>query len=722
MNRMTLLTAPFRPALTPVMILAFVLLGASHSLLAQPMSKGTTHAPLVSKDTFDVIQKELSGAITLKQTMVLEGEHRAPGRYDILHSAAAYIAEQAKKHGLREVTTLKQKGYFPTWNITSADLWITGPERFRLTSFDETPWSIAPFSGGGLQEASVVDVGKGVVDGDYRQANVSGNIVLASGPPRIVVQQAVWRRGALGAICYQADGEPDGIPFGILPLPTDKNIGQGAFAYMISSRKADEIKKMLGGGVAPADGKRASNTVRVTARSRVDSRNTEPGEQILIEALIYGENQSLPEVLVTARLEDFPTNTSSGSTGCAGLLEMSRALKHLIEQGNLARPQRTIRFWWVTGISGIYEHFSQHPDQRRKFLGAVHVDSLGESAPGARSESTTTVVGPSLFRPSFLADFSKLTLDQVSTHIKRTSQGKRMRSFPATSFFNPRNTASYRPPLVHDALSEIPLAITAVSLANVSGSHVRPIGGNLSSIHPSALKEDILAATILVYSLANVQDDQLIPITTGLLRLSRERLSSELQHVTHLIDDHPTTNDWIDAQSTFMSGLLHERTGLGSITSLASDPKVSAFITARRDSLWSEGGILMKDLSETFNYYSGLEKPGSVKTTREESAVSSKVPEFTGALGEHFRLRQPAGALSPNLALSLTTYRPLSTAVLACVDSRSTYPEIYRSVRAANHLGGGNVYGEVVTLTKVIEILDRAVESGAIRANTVRRR
>ena len=176
------------------------------------------------------------------------------------HSNDIVKTQMAREFGLKQVQieefpSGKAVRYFENstrskWEVEMGELWLTSPSPLKLTSYAELPMSLAGNSISGDVEAELIDIGHGTSDFDYK-VDVKGKMVLTSNHPEMVVDKAVYEKGAVGIISYwsvpsvidlpnrQPGDFPDHIGWARLPEPTDEK--PGSLAFMISSRRAQEL-------------------------------------------------------------------------------------------------------------------------------------------------------------------------------------------------------------------------------------------------------------------------------------------------------------------------------------------------------------------------------------------------------------------------------------------------------------------------------------------------
>ena len=332
--------------------------------------------------------------------------------------AAEWIAQRAKEIGLRQVGIERfpsdgKAEYFanqtaPLWKVRKGDLWITSPTELRLTSYDEMPLSLARNSTTSNVEADLVDVGEGTTDRDYA-ADVKGKIVLASGPPSTVVARAVAQKGAAGVISSWSvpsfdmrnrlpGDRPEQVGWsGIEPAPPGQ---PGRFAFLVSARRAQEIRTLL-----------AQGPVRV--RATVDAELV-PGTLDVVSGVIRGAKYPDEEVVITAHLDHYKPGANDNASGSGAILEMARTMASLIGAGRLPPPLRTIRFMWVPEYNGTWAWFSRHLSDPVKRVAELNFEMVGENV-----KSTNAVFAVSYLpdaNPSFLNALAESIVDFINTH------------------------------------------------------------------------------------------------------------------------------------------------------------------------------------------------------------------------------------------------------------------------------------------------------------------
>ena len=366
---------------------------------------------------------ELSGEIAYENMRITTQWHKLSGSADFF-ATARYVMEKAKAYGLEDVRWIDQKAENPYWEALRAEAWILEGDgatarEMKLGSYTGVETSIADYSRPADLTAELVDVGSGETAADYRSADVRGKIVLASGALGVVTEQAVWRRGAAGILSYNSSrlnplaDAPDQVAWLRVPLKDGPKGEKTTFAFVLSPREGQELSERLRGQTTRrifAEGSAGARRLRV--RVVVESRFLPNGKTAMVEGRIRGTDLSLPEVVLTAHLQESKPSANDDQSGVASILEIGRTLTRLIRENRIPRPRRGIRFWWADEIYSEYRYFADHPEEAKKVLVNLNQDMVGaRQSIGGRVQY---MARPPWSRPSFLPDVQESILDAVA--------------------------------------------------------------------------------------------------------------------------------------------------------------------------------------------------------------------------------------------------------------------------------------------------------------------
>ncbi|MEA3045487.1 MAG: aminopeptidase YwaD [Sphingomonadales bacterium] len=366
-------------------------------LLLLAAGAASAQPPLLPAAQGSAIAGEVSGSAALRTVRTLSQHHRMRGS-DGYRAAAEAIRDRLRQYGLEgvEIISLPADGTIfygtqrsrPGWNARFAELW-EGPQ--RIASWAEQPISLAQDSVSGRADADLVDIGAGNAESDYAGKEVSGRLVLTSSQPGAIQELAVGRFGAAGIVSWAQNqrtawwGEDRSlVRWGHL----DTFAAHPTFAFMVSPARAQGWQERLRRGEA------------VRLRAEVDAGQA-PSAYLIPTAIIPGRDRA-HEIVFSCHLDHPSPGANDNASGCAGILEVARGLKRLIDSGALPQPGRTIRFIWPAEMEGTIALLNARPEYARRTLATIHLDMIGGNTEITRSILRVHGSPPSL--PSFVSD------------------------------------------------------------------------------------------------------------------------------------------------------------------------------------------------------------------------------------------------------------------------------------------------------------------------------
>ncbi len=399
-----------------------VSLAASLLVLGARLACAQT-SPFVDEKTERLLVNELSGDRAFETLRITTQWHK-PSASEGFFAVARYVMERAKEAGLEDVKWIDQASDSPPWTCRSAEAWLVEGEgvdakETKLGSFAEVATSIADYSRPANVTAELVDVGAGDSAADYQGRDVRGKIVLAWGNPAIVTEQAVWKRGAAGILAWSSTrlnalaDHPDQVAWQRVPEKDGPNGEKTTFAFVLSARDGKALSDRLRGEAARRIFSEGAAAKPKTLRARVvvDSIVAPERKTTMVEARLRGADPTLPEIVLTAHLQEEKFSANDDQSGVANVLEIGRALARLVSEGKIPRPRRGIRFWWADEIYSEYRYFADHPGEEEKVLADLNQDMVGaRQSLGGRVQHMARTPW---VRPSFLADVQESILDMV---------------------------------------------------------------------------------------------------------------------------------------------------------------------------------------------------------------------------------------------------------------------------------------------------------------------
>jgi hypothetical protein len=382
--------------------------------------------PLLPEGDVAALANELSGETAKRNLEVIATFHRQRGSQGF-HSAAELVAERARAYGLSDVEILEfpadGKIFYgtqrsrPAWDAEVGELWETAidlspdckaaEERAKqagknassvpcdyftgkevlIASYGAEPVVLAEDSESADVTAELVDVGAGTNEADYAGKDVKGKIVLVSASPGAAQELAVGKFGAAGIVSYAQNqknawwGEDENlIRWGHLETFSANK----TFAFMVSLKTARGMRERLARG----------EKIRLHA---VVKAGQHAGNYEVVTAVIPGADPKLKEeeIAFSCHLDHQRPGANDNASGCVTILEVARTLQKLIAEGKLARPARTIRFYWPPEIEGTMALLNSPPTTYRSTLEAIpSYDGSTKRAIGGGGNLTQT--GPAL--------------------------------------------------------------------------------------------------------------------------------------------------------------------------------------------------------------------------------------------------------------------------------------------------------------------------------------
>jgi aminopeptidase YwaD len=367
------------------------------------------------------IQKEVSGERAKELLNRLVSCHRiqsSPG----FREAAHICAETAKSWGLEtEIHTFKADGKTSYWGCPiprewaafDAKLELIEPQRIKLADFSECKISLiqrsAPVQ---IDSVEIVILNDGLERQEYERDDVAGKLVLTRGSVERVHELAVEEFGALGIIY---DGMRDVKPVrSRLDLPDAREYtsfwwrpnDKKCFGFVLTPRQGEWLRSLAvssGGGSATRGAPGG-----LMARVSVDAAFRD-GTMEVVSCFIPGN--SLEEVVLVSHLCHPQPSANDNASGCVSVLEAMRALKSLIESGEIPSPKRGIRALLLAEMTGSIAYLANHEERLRDFVCALNIDMAGENQ--ALCGSTLMVEAPPDACRGFSTELGSIILERV---------------------------------------------------------------------------------------------------------------------------------------------------------------------------------------------------------------------------------------------------------------------------------------------------------------------
>jgi hypothetical protein len=303
------------------------------------------------------------------------------------------------------------------WDIDFGELRMVEPYDERITGYPEIGMSVMTYSNAGHARAELVWVGVGTSPSDYAGKDVSGKIVLCTGYGGDVHRLAVLEHGALAVVSYFDDERameyPDMHQYTGM-WPRTEELERVTFGFNLTRRQGVKLRGLLESGQ------------RVVLDGRVEGIGLEPFFMDLPVAEIRGSERPDEVLVVTGHLDHPKESANDNGSGSGAMMDMAITLKHLIDQGRLPQPKRSIRFIWVPEFYGTMAYVDAHPEMvgpalGGSFLGNINMDMVGENLELIHTKMILTRTPASI--PSVVNDVVENMAEMVARMNIRTSRG-----------------------------------------------------------------------------------------------------------------------------------------------------------------------------------------------------------------------------------------------------------------------------------------------------------
>lgn len=685
---------------------------------------GAQESPFLPDRTFHLLNGEVSGDAAFETIRHFTQFHR-PGNSPGFTAAADYWYGKALEHGLEDVVRLKQPVGSQAWSASDGEIWITEPVLMKLADHTDVQLMLADYSRSADLETELVDVGEGTSAADYEGLDVRGKVVFATGSPGSVVRQAVFQRGAAGIVTTALRStsvpwdHPDQIPWQRVPSSAPEGVEVDSwFGFVLSARRGDELRALLAGEALPpevaATGGEPGGPVRV--RVRVESTfDATDMETEFIEARINGTEPELPAIVFTCHVQEEKFSANDDASGCANVLEIGRAIRHLMDTGMIERPRRTLRFWAANEISGPYWYFRTHPGERDRIMATLHQDMVGAKQDvGSRVQH---IIRSPHHQASYLADVVESIAEVVirgnSGYLAALQTGTPY-PFSRPIFSRLGTRDGYRAEVVpnfnnsdHMVFNDGIVGIPAVGFINWPDDYIHSSDDDLWQIDATQLKRNAFIIAAAALYLANADAGHVPTLLAEVEGRGAQRLGKDLRVAMSMVDEAgPAGRTGAYRLATYVldAARMREARALESLEDFtARDSAAEAVVAAALERL----DLRVEAARESLEGYAAGLTDGAVpdaEPTPDEAAAADKVPANIDDVSAYLSNR-------PRLRTGL--HGLMTFSVWGHVDGEASYLDIYKQVMAEAAVHGAWYYG-TVSLSQVAETLDAGVEAGAL--------
>ena len=691
-------------------------------LFSLTFSAFSQSTPFLTDKEILMLRNEISGDRAFEHIRVLTQWHRDSGMAGYF-KAMDYVAEQAKKNGLTDVSIIKQPlngrdGKPRNYTPKSAELWITSPFELKLADLGDHALVLSDGSRDADVTAELVWIGD-ASDATLKGMDVAGKIVLTRGNPGTAVRNAVYKKGAIGIIAYTtSEGKsmldfPDQLPWTRIPgPPTGK---KGTFAFSISPRNGETLRRALQTNRDHdffAIGKRTKGG-KITVKAKVDTdigtENARTGTG-MVEGWIRGTKYKDQQIVITAHLQEEQGSANDDGSGSGNILELARVYTKLIKEGKIPPPKRDIRFWWSDEIYSEYRYLRDHQGEEKKMLANLHQDMTGakQSIGGRRQQLIFNPYSRISYLDALFESVGKFVMLTNNSYIQAGRSGGYPRPFSQPIIATRGTREPYNAEFVpyfgssdNLVFVEGKFGVPSAAMVNWDDYYIHSADDDLDKIDQTQLQRNNFIIGALGLYLAYAEAEDIPVLASETYAQGGRRLANDFHKAIQVLNQ---SDNWKNAQMLIEQGAARERRAINSMKAIAGNIAVanqaiffSLRLIDRRE----------KDLNFELSvfYRSKFKKAPSNVLGVDELAASKKIPSNIESSDEYF---------SKRTGVRTNLHGIMRSEVFNFVDGERSYYDIYKAVKAESLAVGKFFYG-TVTLEDVVKLLDANVKSGALK-------
>jgi len=671
--------------------------------------------PFISESLATYLNNELSGDRAFEYIRWMSHYHRPTGSKGYA-AVARLIRDWAQEFELENSRIVKQKTDRPNWDALSGELWVVEPEEIKLGSYAEIAVSIPDNCPSAQATVELVDIGRGEFDADFAHKDVTGKAVLTSASPSQAMRTAVWERGAVGIVSYSLESQnaqhdlADEVSYEGVPREGPDG-EKAAWAFMISPRKGSFLKQLL----------RETREDSTVLKIKVDIETIfyDKPEQSYVWAEITGSEIHNQDIVLTSHIQEEKTSANDDGSGCANMLEIGRTITRLVKEGRIPPPKRDIVFWWADEDQSEYQYFRDFPDERKTMLVNINQDMVGaKQSMGSRIQHITRTPWS---LPSYLNDVIESIVEYVTlTNTAFLAAGgagtPEPFSKPILSHLGTRErygarVVPYFGSSDHVVFCEGIIGVPGVGFINWPDRYIHSTADDLDNIDQTQLKRNAFIVAAATLYLANAGDEDVPLLVSQVYSRALRRIGKNMGIAMSYLQNRESTDlqqSYHEARNLIHQCIVKETKAIESIHVFAAQGgENEAFIRGRVKDVNRLEENLFNNLDELYQLVSGESNAPSLSLTAEEKEMDAKVPERIESVDDYFKNREDVD--EPEGLHSLMAWECYNFA-----DGSSSYLDIYKAVHAEAMAAGSFYYG-IVSLQAVAQLLDQAVEAGALK-------
>lgn len=276
---------------------------------------------------------------------------------------AGFVNEESAKTSDRLTYRIEKRELArKTWEPVAASLKLASGIELLNFETNRNMIAINSFSTKGEEDFEMVFVGD-VKPKEYDDYDMEGKVVVGSGSARMIFQEAVVKRGALGVMVYnipnynQPTKHVNSISFSGISLNEDKK----SFAILLSTKAMDAIMD-------------AVFEDELGVKINVET-NVYESEELTLVAELKGSEKPDERFVFSAHVQEPGANDNASGVGA--LTEIASTSARLLRNGKI-NPERTITYLFGDEIVSTRRYVQEDKERAKGIKWGMSLDMVGE--------------------------------------------------------------------------------------------------------------------------------------------------------------------------------------------------------------------------------------------------------------------------------------------------------------------------------------------------------
>jgi len=439
--------------------------------------------------------------------------------YKGLFMESKYVVDKLKGYGFADATT-EQLGKTKTWDGVSATLWEVSPNTSKLADYRDLAAILGQGSKSAHVTAELVWVGRGT-QAEINAADLKGKIAVTEASAGRVHDLAV-KAGAVGIISFYSP-RPLVDP---IQIPNSGIRGNNAtFCINLTPRDGYALRDRLLRGE------------KITVKADIET-TTEETEIEVPTCVIKGSEADAEEIILCAHLYEgyVKLGANDNISGSAALIEVARTLNELIENGQLPRPKRSIRFIWVPEFQGTIPWAVKHKDILAKTLCNINLDMVGLWL--SKSQSMYCLHRTTMGNPHYLNDVAESFYHYMGATNKAfvaTGMGRPEALKPVYSVTGSRDPFYYSinahyGASDHEVFNDWGVQAPGVIMITWPDNYYHTSGDRPEICDPTQLHRAIVLAAVSAYTIAEAGEEGAAKIASEVASNAAKRMAIKMRY------------------------------------------------------------------------------------------------------------------------------------------------------------------------------------------------